>query len=202
MDIHDLGSSVSCTTVSLLKPNNPHNVGEHKLTINHVRRRTVYKRLWRLLFHLVVRGALPAFGRGNETTWLRSHILTVAPCVKAKLYGVWMLGSWDFPEPTETIAEWSSQPGMSNLPQWRPFPFWPAFRWPTWIVWVGVESFTTVLRGSLWSPFSLIFFFFPLKPLRNSCFMAGENHERKQLSKVLSQHEGETTLIFISYSGY
>lgn len=79
MGTHNLGSSVSCTTVSLLKPNNPLNVGEHKLTINHVRRMTVSKRLRRLLFHLVVRGALPAFGRGDETTWLHSHSLTIAP---------------------------------------------------------------------------------------------------------------------------
>lgn len=121
----------------------------------------VYKRLWCLLFHLVVRGALPAFGRGDETMWLRSHILTIAPCVKAELYGLWMLGGWDLPEPTETIAEWSSQPGMSNFPS-EDFPFVPAFRWPTWVAWPwcwGIYpcSKRLIMKSfyfdfSLWSP--------------------------------------------------
>lgn len=39
-----------------------------ELTTNHVGGIAVYKRLCRLLSHLVLRRTLPAFGRGNETT--------------------------------------------------------------------------------------------------------------------------------------
>lgn len=144
MGTHNLGSSVSCTTVSLLKPNNPLNVGEHKLTINHVRRMTVSKRLRRLLFHLVVRGALPAFGRGDETTWLHSHSLTIAPWWKQWLMNVGRLRL--------TWAHWDHC--------WVKQPAWDVqqlFDGSRELHDRGVEAFTPVLRGSLWSPFSLIF---------------------------------------------